>query len=96
MEDAEENDETTFQGVRFANIYASTVYPLVSAWEFEFLKVEEVIRERWDNCTIYMMVQRPLTYFYNVVIDDSYIHFEISDGEKPPLPCRKKYHRVAA
>lgn len=88
MEDAEENDETTFQGVRFANIYASTVYPLVSAWEFEFLKVEEVIRERWDNCTIYMMVQRPLTYFDNVVIDDSYIHFEISDGEKPALPCR--------
>ena len=81
-------DNATFQGIRFANIYASTVYPLVSAWEFEFLKVEDIIRERWDNCTIYMVVQRPLTYFDNVVIDDRYINFEIADGEKPPLSCR--------
>jgi|TARA_R110000772_G_scaffold226344_1_gene336991 hypothetical protein len=88
MEDNEKIEETIFQGVRFANIYASTVYPLVSAWEFEFLKAENIIRERWDNCTIYMMVQRPLTYFDKVVIEDSYIHFEITDGMKPPLPCR--------
>ena len=81
-------DNATSQGIRFANIYASTVYPLVSAWEFEFLKAEDIIRERWDNCTIYMVVQRPLTYFDNVVIDDRYINFEIADGEKPPLSCR--------
>lgn len=85
---ADDPDDATFQGVRFANIYAGTVYPLVSAWEFEFLKAEDIIRERWNNCTIYMVVQRPLTYFDNVVIDDSYIRFEIADGEKPPLPCR--------
>lgn len=88
MEDNEKMEETISQGVRFANIYASTVYPLVSAWEFEFLKAENIIRERWDNCTIYMMVQRPLTYFDKVVIEDSYIHFEITDGMKQPLPCR--------
>ncbi len=87
MADAED-DDSTYCGLRFANIYASTVYPLVSAWEFETLKAEEVVRERWDNCTIYMVVQRPLTYFDNVVIDDSYIHFEIADGQKPSLPCR--------
>ena len=84
----DDTDDANFHGVRFANIYASTVYPLVSAWEFEFLKMEDIIRERWNNCTIYMVVQRPLTYFDNVVIDDCYIHFEITDGEKPPLPCR--------
>lgn len=88
MSDNSDDDDTMFQGVRFANIYASTVYPLVSAWEFEFLKEEDVIRERWDNCTIYMVVQRPLTYFDNVVIDDSCIRFDIADGEKPPVPCR--------
>ena len=88
MSDDSDDDGTMFQGVRFANIYASTVYPLVSAWEFEVLKTEDIIRERWDNCTIYMVVQRPLTYFDNVVVDESYIRFDIADGEKPPLPCR--------
>lgn len=88
MTDDPDDDDVTFQGVRFANIYASTVYPIVSAWEFEFLKAEDIIRERWNDCTIYMVVQRPLTYFDNVVIDDRYIHFEITDGEKPPIPCR--------
>jgi hypothetical protein len=86
MTDAD--NDPPYCGVRFANIYASTVYPLVSAWEFETLKAEDVVRERWGNCTIYMVVQRPLTYFDNVIIDDCYIHFEIADGEKPPLSCR--------
>lgn len=88
MADTDDNDDTIFQGIRFAEIAASTVYPPVSAYEFEFLKQEEVVRKRWDNCTIYMVVQRPLTYFNNIVVDDVYIRFEIADGVNPPLPCR--------
>ena len=74
--------------MRFAKIIANTTYPIVSAYEFDVLQEEKVVRERWTKSTIYLIVQRPLTYFDNVVIDDSYIRFEITDGEKPPLPCR--------
>lgn len=37
------------EGVKVAQIYASTQYPIVSAYEFEFLKEEDVIRERLGN-----------------------------------------------
>jgi hypothetical protein len=74
--------------MRFARVLASTTYPIVSAFEFDFLQEEKIIRERWDASTIYLIVQRPLTYFDNVVIDDTYVWFEIADGNKSPLPCR--------
>jgi hypothetical protein len=81
-------DGNVIVGVKAATIIASTVYPIVSAYEFEFLKEEEVLRQRMDNCTIYMIVQRPLTYFDNVRTDDCYLYFEITDGLRDPLRCR--------
>lgn len=79
---------SVIQGVRYANIQVSAAYPVVSAYEFEFLKGEELVRERLDNCTIYMIVQRPLTYFDNVEMRDGFIYFQIADGKNPPMKCR--------
>lgn len=76
------------EGIKVADIQISTTYPIVSAWEFEFLKQEAVIRERLDACTIYLIVQRPLTYFDQVKLIDSTLHFEIADGDTPPLRCQ--------
>ena len=84
----EPDNDNVIQAAKAAKIIASAVYPIVSAFEFEFLKEEEVLRERMDNCTIYLIVQRPLTYFDNVRTDDSYIYFEITDGLREPLRCR--------
>jgi hypothetical protein len=85
-----ENDEqsSVIQGTKTANIQLSTTYPIVSAYEFEFLKGEEVIRDRLDGCTIYLIVQRPLTYFDNVETHDGYIWFEIVDRVTAPMKCR--------
>jgi hypothetical protein len=80
--------DTIFEAVRFGTVTASATYPIVSAWEFDSLKEEAEVRKRWNDCTIYMIVQRPLTYFDNVVIDGKFIYFEIADGDKPPLSCR--------
>lgn len=76
------------QGVRYANIRLSAAFPVVSAYEFEFLKGEELFRKRLDNCTIYMIVQRPLTYFDSVEMRDGFIYFEIADGKNQPMKCR--------
>ncbi|AZS21812.1 MULTISPECIES: hypothetical protein [unclassified Caulobacter] len=81
-------DGDVVQGAKVANIQVAVNYPIVSAYEFEFLKEEEVVRERLDKCTLYLLVQRPLTYFDNVVLDDGVISFEIADGETTPLACR--------
>ena len=64
--DAQPDD--TIPAMRFAHVIASTTYPIVSAYEFDVLQEEKVIRERWNDSTIYLIVQRPLTYFDNVVI----------------------------
>jgi hypothetical protein len=82
------------EGTRVADIQVSTTYPIVSSYEFEFLKTEKVIRERLDGCTIYLIVQRPLTYFDKVELRGGYIYFEIADGENAALPCR--VHPVGA
>lgn len=79
---------TIIEGTKVADIQIATSYPIVSAYEFEFLKVEEVFRQRLDDCTIYLIVQRPLTYFDKVELTDSYVYFEIVDGDNAPLPCR--------
>lgn len=76
------------EATKVANIQVATTYPIVSAYEFEFLKAEEVIRERLDGCTVYLIVQRPLTYFDNVELRHGYIYFDIVDDEAPPLHCR--------
>lgn len=88
MDDPEISSSSTISAMRFAHVLMSMNYPIVSAYEFDFLQQEKIIRERWDESTIYLIVQRPLTYFDNVVIDDKYIRFEIADGNNPPLPCR--------
>ncbi len=80
--------ERICQGAKVANIQLEATYPIVSAYEFEFLKGEDIIRERLDDCTIYMIVQRPLTYFDNVETSDGYIYFEIVDGVNVPMKCR--------
>ncbi|ALJ13596.1 ATP-dependent HslUV protease ATP-binding subunit HslU [Sphingopyxis macrogoltabida] len=87
---SEQNDPTgtLAPATRVARVIASTTYPIVSAWEFEFLKVEEIIQERWDKSTLYLVVQRPLTYFDNVTFGEYYINFQIADGVSPPLSCR--------
>ena len=71
--------------MRFARVIVNVTYPIVSAYEFDFLQEERIIRERWDASTIYLIVHHPLTYFDNVVLDDKYIRFEIADGDNPPL-----------
>jgi len=81
-------DENTVRGVKGATIQLSMTYPIVSAFEFEYLKEEAVIRDRLDNCSIYLLVQRPLTYFDKVEVDGSVLFFEIADGVSPPLECR--------
>jgi len=88
MDETDTRSKTTIPAMRFACVRASMSYPIVSAFEFDFLQEEKVVRERWDASTIYLIVQRPLTYFDKVVIDDNYIWFEIADGDKPPMPCR--------
>ncbi len=74
-------------GVKNARIYLSTTYPIVSAFEFEFLKGEALIRERLAGSTVYMIVQRPLTYFANVELGHGVLRFDIVDDVAPPLRC---------
>lgn len=75
-------------GAKNIQIIATTRYPVVSAYEFEFLKGEEVVRERMAGCTLYFVVQRPLTYFSNVVPSNGYLTFDIIDTVHPPLHCK--------
>jgi hypothetical protein len=88
MTETKPTPENILEGVKVAQIYASTQYPIVSAYEFEFLKGDEVIRQRLSNCTVYIIVQRPLTYFDNVRLDGGLIEFDITDGTQNPLRCR--------
>lgn len=83
------DDENIIKGAKNCKIFASTVYPIVSAYEFEFLKEEDVFLERLEKSSIYLMVQRPLTYFDQVTLSefDNCIKFQISDGNSKPLNC---------
>lgn len=74
-------------GIKNIKILAGTSYPVVSAYEYEFLKGEEVVRERMDGSTIYMIIQRPLTYFDQVRLIDGGLSFHITDNNQPPLKC---------
>lgn len=88
MNDAEPPISSNVSALRFARAVLKMTYPTVSAYEFDTLKREAVIRERWNASTIYLIVQRPLTYFDNIVLEDMYLRFEIADGDKPSVPCR--------
>ena len=76
------------QGIKNIIIQAQTTYPIVSAYEFEFLKTEDVFRRLLSPCTIYIIIQRPLIYFDNLQIGNGTISFNISDGSSNPcLQC---------
>lgn len=84
MSDAED----ALNGIKLINIYAKTNYPIVTAFEFEFLKKEEEVKALMKPCTIYFIVQRPLLYINNLVINDGFIEFEITDdSDNDPLSC---------
>ncbi|GKV80623.1 hypothetical protein PEC106664_13970 [Pectobacterium carotovorum subsp. carotovorum] len=76
------------QGIKNIQIHATTRYPVVSAYEFEFLKNEEVVQKLLEPCTIYFIIQRPLLYINNFSSENGWISFEISDDtDAKPLSC---------
>lgn len=79
---------TQSQGIKTIQIHAQTRYPIVSAYEFEFLKSESEIQALLKPCTIYFILQRPLLYFDNLRIADGSITFSITDDSScQPLEC---------
>jgi hypothetical protein len=79
--------EDNSMGIKNINIQVRGSYPVVSAYEFEFLKELPEIKNLWRESTLYLIVQRPLMYFNKLNIDDDgVINFEISDmSDNPPL-----------
>lgn len=74
------NRKENLKGVKNINIQVKGSYPVVSAYEFEFLKELPEIHQLWRDSTIYLIVQRPLMYFNNLRLDDAgVVNFEISD-----------------
>lgn len=82
------SQDNVAEAIKVANIEISTTYPIISAWEFEFLKGEDMVRERFDRSTIYLILQRPFTFFDNVTFVNQWLFFEIADGSASPLRCR--------
>lgn len=77
------------QGAKTIEILGKTTYPIVSAYEFEFLKEEEEIQALLKPCTIYFILQRPLLTFSNFVSGEGVISFEITDDRNTaPLRCK--------
>lgn len=78
-----------FTGIKTIQIECQTRYPIVSSYEFDFLKEEEAIQKLLKPCTIYFIIQRPVLYFANFRSEAGAILFEITDGTgTPPLACR--------
>ncbi|HAS6299978.1 TPA: hypothetical protein RQL07_004382 [Vibrio vulnificus] len=76
------------QGIKNIQIHATTRYPIVSAYEFEFLKTESQVKELLKPCTIYFIMQRPVLYINNFVAKHGKISFEINDDtDSAPLIC---------
>lgn len=77
------------EGIKIIKIIASTNYPIVTAYEFEHLKTEKVMQEIFRPCTLYLIVQRPLTYIQNLFINAKSIDFEVcDDSENENLKCK--------
>ncbi|MEZ8156981.1 hypothetical protein ACED66_12145 [Vibrio splendidus] len=73
-------------GIKNINIKVKSAYPVISAYEFEFLKELDEIQELLSESTIYFIVQRPLIYFNKLHIDKGIVKYEISDmNGNPPL-----------
>ena len=77
--------EPEFTGIKQIDIMATTRYPIVSAYEYEFLKEDKAVQDCMQGCTIYMILQRPLIYFNNVTLENGCINFEITDDIQLPL-----------
>ena len=77
-----------------ARIVAEIAYPPVSAWEFGQLKTEEAVRQRLKASTVYILAQRPMLWFENVVVNDDGITFEINDGQGPHVKGRIEPIRI--
>ncbi|MBE3924296.1 hypothetical protein HJ152_23240 [Vibrio parahaemolyticus] len=76
------------KGIKTIQINSRVNYPIVTSYEFEFLKKESEVQELLKPCTIYFIVQRPLMEFSNVSLDDGLISFEITDSNgNEPLHC---------
>jgi hypothetical protein len=76
-----------FTGIKNIKIVATTQYPIVSAYEYEFLKGEEELRTRMSGCSIYFILQRPLTYFNHVTLGNGCLYLDIVDTVHEPLHC---------
>lgn len=72
-------------GIKHIEILARAIYPVVTAYEFEFLKTEAAVQNWLSPCTIYFIVQRPLTYITNVMDSDGILYFDITDDRDKTL-----------
>lgn len=66
---------------KHAEIKVSPSYPIISAYDFEFLKQETEIQDILSNSSLYMLIQRPLLVFDKMEVDNESgcLHFEIKD-----------------
>ncbi|MEZ0324285.1 MAG: hypothetical protein ACAH95_00105 [Fimbriimonas sp.] len=81
-------DDLAIDGIKVLQIRARTNFHTVSAYEFEYFKQEAEVQQRLSPCTIYLIVQRPLTYFTNVRVSEGLMRFDIVDtAGRPPLRC---------
>lgn len=76
---------TLSKGIKTIQIHAQTRCPIVSAYEFEFLKSEKEIQALLKPCTIYFILQRPLLYFDHLRVSDGQMAFSITDDSNCPL-----------
>lgn len=60
-------------------ITVESAYPIISCFEFEFLKKEKVVQDIISSASLYMIIQRPLVTFDNVCINDDIITANLSD-----------------
>lgn len=75
-------------GVKTLAVQASVRYPIVSAYEFEFLKKESGVTDYLRPCTLYMIVQRPLMVINDLRASGGVIEFSIDDDtDSSPLRC---------
>ena len=85
-----------FFGVKLLDIHAQMSYPIVTAYEFYFLRNEEVVKKILDNSTIYLIVQRPLLYIENLTTDEGVLKFTITDCMKVfAIECTLDPHQAA-
>lgn len=52
-------------------------FPAMSVYEFDFLKEEEDVIEYWKSSSVYIICQRPVLYFDDIIFDQGVIHTKI-------------------